>query len=111
MTDAANRLASIDVPNNRFVIASNESGTIAPVAQTLLPLIPIPYVTSKDAGWNRGLSNNTQARLYCQAQYFNSPRQQESGSRLWTVLDGFHKIIPTSKRFLCGKKIRLGDGN
>ncbi len=48
MRDASNRLSSVDyeTPGGRFVIASDEDGTISPDAQALLPLIPIPYVTS-----------------------------------------------------------------
>lgn len=63
MTDVNNRLASIDVPNNRFVIASDDAGNIDPSAQSLLPLIPIPYVTTKDAGWNRGLLEDSPIRM------------------------------------------------
>jgi hypothetical protein len=65
MTDANNRLSSIDMsaPGGRFVIASDENGNISPSAQALLPLIPIPYVTSKDAGWNRGLLMDSPVRL------------------------------------------------
>ena len=63
MTDVNNRLASIDVQNGRFVIASDDSGNIDSSAQTLLPLIPIPYVTSKAAGWNRGLLEDSPIRL------------------------------------------------
>ena len=48
MYDAQNRLSSVDlsVPGGRFVIASDEANTIHPSAAPLLPLIPIPYVTS-----------------------------------------------------------------
>ena len=44
MYDVSNRLSSIDLstPGGRFVIASDENGTIDPSAQALLPLIPIP---------------------------------------------------------------------
>ena len=35
------------MPGGRFVIASDDDGTIDPSAQSLLPLIPIPYVTSE----------------------------------------------------------------
>ena len=57
MTDEDNRLSAIDlsVPGGRFVLASNDQGTISPAAQPLLDQIPIPYVTSKDAGWTPGL--------------------------------------------------------
>jgi Carboxypeptidase regulatory-like domain/TonB dependent receptor len=52
-----NRLSAIDltVPGGRFVIASDSDGRINPAANALLPLIPIPYVTSAAAGWDRGL--------------------------------------------------------
>ena len=44
-----NRLSSVDylTPGGRFVIASDDDGNINPAAQALLPLIPIPYVTSE----------------------------------------------------------------
>ena len=65
MRDVNNRLSSIDlsVPGGRFVIASDERGTIDPSAQTLLPLIPIPHVTSSEAGWGRGLLDPSTIRL------------------------------------------------
>jgi Carboxypeptidase regulatory-like domain len=52
-----NRLSAIDltVPGGRFVIASDSAGRINPAANALLPLIPIPHVTSAAAGWERGL--------------------------------------------------------
>ena len=43
------------MPDGRFVIASDDNGAIAAAAQPLLAQIPIGYVTSKDAGWTRGL--------------------------------------------------------
>ena len=57
ITDTRNRLSSIDLnyPGGRFVIASDENGNIAPEAAPLLSLIPIPRVTSQQAGWNRSL--------------------------------------------------------
>ena len=55
MADIDNRLSSIDLPQQRFVIASDDRGMISPDAATLLPLIPTAYTTSKDAGWTRGL--------------------------------------------------------
>lgn len=55
MTDVDNRLSSIDVPNDRFVIASDEKGTLSPDATALLSQIPIPYTTSAAVGWQRGL--------------------------------------------------------
>jgi hypothetical protein len=57
MNDADNRLSAIDltVPGGRFVIASDDSGRLSPSAQSLLGQIPIPYVTSADAGWTAAL--------------------------------------------------------
>jgi hypothetical protein len=65
MYDVNNRLSSIDLsmPGGRFVIASDENGNISPDAQALLPLIPIAYVTSAEAGWNRGLLDPSAVRL------------------------------------------------
>jgi hypothetical protein len=65
MYDVNNRLSSIDlsVPGGRFVIASDDNGNLNPEAQALLPLIPIPYVTSEEAGWGRGLLDPSAVRL------------------------------------------------
>ena len=65
MTDTGNRLSSIDLstPGGRFVIASDDAGNINADAQPLLPLIPIPYVTSQEAGWGRGLLDPSKVRL------------------------------------------------
>ncbi|MEQ1896426.1 MAG: TonB-dependent receptor [Vicinamibacterales bacterium] len=63
MYDANNRLSSIDLDGKRFVIASDEAGTIHPSAQALLPLMPIPSVTSKEAGWGNGLMDPSTVRL------------------------------------------------
>ncbi|HUL51091.1 MAG TPA: TonB-dependent receptor [Candidatus Nitrosotalea sp.] len=65
MKDVDNRLSAIDlsVPGGRFVIASDEKGNISPSAQPLLSQIPIPYVTSKDASWTRGLLRPSNLRF------------------------------------------------
>ncbi len=65
MYDADNRLSSIDlsVPGGRFVIASDENGVIHPSASALLPLIPIPYVTTSEIDWNDGLMRPSKVRL------------------------------------------------
>jgi hypothetical protein len=55
MTDADNRLSSVDVPDQRFVIASDSNGALSPSATPLLSQIPIPYVSSAAAGWTNGL--------------------------------------------------------
>jgi hypothetical protein len=60
-----NRLSSVDLdaPGGRYVIASNEDGTINPEAASLLPLMSLPYVTSEQAGWDRGLLSPSLVRL------------------------------------------------
>ena len=63
MTDADNRLSSIDLENPRFVIASDENDTIHSSASELLPLLPLPYVTSNQAGWGNGLLDPSAVRL------------------------------------------------
>ena len=65
MRDEDNRLSSVDylTPGGRFVIASDDEGAINPRPRTLLPLIPLPYVTSEDAGWERGLLSPSKLRL------------------------------------------------
>ena len=63
MYDADNRLSSIDLDAARFVIASDENDAIHSSADSLLPLIPIPYVTSNQAGWGRGLLDPSAVRL------------------------------------------------
>ena len=57
MTDVNNQLSAIDlsVPGGRFVIASDDAGHISPAATPLLPLIPVPFVTSAAAGWSPSL--------------------------------------------------------
>jgi hypothetical protein len=54
MADVDNRLSAIDIPNRRFVIASDDSGNLSPSA-TYLSHIPLPYVSSQHAGWTQGL--------------------------------------------------------
>jgi hypothetical protein len=65
MRDAGNRLSSVDfdVPGGQYVIASGDNGDINPEADALLPLIPVPYVTSAQAGWERGLLSPSKLRL------------------------------------------------
>ena len=55
--DVDNRLSTIDfsVPGGRFVIASDDEGNISRAASDLLPLIPIPWVTSAEIGWENSL--------------------------------------------------------
>ena len=61
MVETGNRLANIEL--NRFVIASDGEGTMHPDAQALLPVIPVPYVTSKEAGYDRSLQRPNFNRL------------------------------------------------
>ncbi len=65
MTDSTNEIAAIDtsVPGGRFVVASDASGNISPAASALLPLVPIPVVTSAQAGWNNSLLTTRPLRL------------------------------------------------
>jgi len=65
MTDATNRLSSVDlaVPGGRYVIASDDDGNVDASAEDLLPLIPIPSATSKTAGWGRGLLDPSALRI------------------------------------------------
>jgi hypothetical protein len=57
MTDANNQLSAINfnVPGGEYVIAGNGQGQISPAAQPLLSVMPIPYVTSQQAGWTAAL--------------------------------------------------------
>ena len=65
MRDVRNNLSSLDLatPGGRFVVASDANGAISPDAQPLLALMPIPYVTSSQAGWDRGLLRPGNLRL------------------------------------------------
>ena len=65
MKDVDNRLSSIDlsVPGGRFVVASDDAGNISPAAEAMLPLMPIPWVTSAEIGWDRSLLRPSRVRL------------------------------------------------
>ena len=65
MKDVDNRLSSIDlsVPGGRYVVASDDAGNISPAAEALLPLMPIPWVTSAEIGWDRSLLRPSRLRL------------------------------------------------
>jgi Carboxypeptidase regulatory-like domain len=57
MREVDNRLSAVDlrVPGGRYVIASDNHGRISSRASALLPLLPLPYVTSAEAGQDRSL--------------------------------------------------------
>src|SRR5262245_47216758 len=55
MREVENRLSAIDVLGRRYVIASGKDGKISPVANALLPLLPLPFVTTAEAGRDRSL--------------------------------------------------------
>lgn len=55
MADSGNRLSAVDVDGRRFVVASDSMGRLSPAASALLDQMPLPYVTSAEAGWTRGL--------------------------------------------------------
>jgi hypothetical protein len=63
--DDNNNMAIVNtlVPGGQFVIASDNAGHIAPSASALLANIPIPYVTSTQAGWDRSLLQSRPLRL------------------------------------------------
>jgi len=65
MHDVHNRLSSVDlsVPGGRFVVASDDRGAIDAAAAPLLSFIPVPVVTSAEAGWSRGLLEPSKVRL------------------------------------------------
>lgn len=50
------------IPGGEYVIASNAANQISPSA-TLLPFVPIPYVTSTELGWDRSLLISRRLRL------------------------------------------------
>jgi Carboxypeptidase regulatory-like domain len=63
MHDVTNRLSSVDLDGRRFVIASDDNGTISDEARPLLSSLPLPHVTSADAGWDPGLLRHSPVRL------------------------------------------------
>ena len=65
VTDANNNMAVVNtqVPGGEFVIASNGAGQISQGASALLPFLPIPYVTSVQAGWDPSLLHARPLRL------------------------------------------------
>jgi hypothetical protein len=97
MTDANNQIAAIDTAaaGGRFVVASNNSGTISPAANALLPFLPIPYVTSSAAGWNNSLLAPRPLRFAPRAGLAWSP----AGGRLKTVVRAGFGIYPNQAAY------------
>jgi hypothetical protein len=65
MRSVDNRLASLDLSTTgaRWVIASDEHGNIDSSARDGLDLIPLPWVSSTEAGWDRSLLPSRDRRL------------------------------------------------
>ena len=65
MREVNDRLSSVDLAgaSPRFVVASDEQGRISPDAEALLDRLPLPYVTSQEAGWDRSLLEPGPVRL------------------------------------------------
>jgi hypothetical protein len=63
--DVNNNMAIVNtlVPGGEFVIASNSQNQISPAALPLLSAIPIPYITSTEAGWDRSLLTSRPLRF------------------------------------------------
>ncbi len=64
MRDEEHGLSSVDylTPGGRFVLASDDRGAVN-ADPSLLALIPIPYVTSQQLGWDPGLLSPSKVRL------------------------------------------------
>ena len=65
VADVNNNMAVVNqlVPGGEFVIASDNQGQISPAATALLSNIPIPFITSAQAGWDRSLLQSRPLRL------------------------------------------------
>ncbi|MBI2820255.1 MAG: TonB-dependent receptor [Acidobacteria bacterium] len=80
--ETQNRFSNIEL--DRFVIASGD-GKIHPDAQALLPLIPVPYVTSQQAGYERALQRPNYRRVAPRIGLAWSP----AGSQQTVIRAGF----------------------
>jgi hypothetical protein len=83
MTETGNRLSNVQ--EHRFVVASDDRGRIHPDAAALLPLIPVPWITSKEAGYHRSLLRPGYVRLAPRFSLAWSPR----GSDQTVIRAGF----------------------
>jgi Carboxypeptidase regulatory-like domain len=61
MVEDGNRFSNPEL--DRFVVASDDSGKIHPDATEFLTLLPVPYVTSKTAGYHRSLQRPNYNRM------------------------------------------------
>jgi len=71
LVETGNRFSNPE--SNRFVIASDSDGNIHPDANAFLPSIPVPYVTSKDSGYDRSLERPNYNRLAPRVGFAWSP--------------------------------------
>src|SRR5207245_6318816 len=83
MAEIGNRLSNPEL--NRFVVASDDHGKIHPDADALLALLPVPYVTSNDAGYDRSLQKPSYNRVAPRIGFAWSPL----GSDRFVVRYGF----------------------
>ncbi len=90
MRDVENRLSTIDfsVPGGRYVIASDDDGNISPDANELLPLIPIPWVSSAEIGWDSSLLRPSKKRFAPRFGFAWTP-----GDRATTVVRGGYGVF------------------
>src|SRR5439155_15349256 len=55
MREVGNRLSAVDVVGRRYVIASGKDGKTSSAANPLLALLPLPFITTAEAGLDRSL--------------------------------------------------------
>ena len=96
MTEANNQMAAIDttVPGGRFVVPGDAQGGISPAANSLVGYMPIPWVTSAAAGWDRSLLESRPLRLAPRAGLAWNPAGSER-----TVLRAGAGIYPNQAAY------------